>query len=236
MPTTLPSWAQIVGEATAAENRAEGAPSEPTPPGPTRREQREREAAHAAGRVRTRRKSQPTSSYGFPDAAPKKRRRWVPWLVAPLVMVLLIGGAGLGAAFLIMPDWPTRVSDYLAGPETKDYAGDGKGTVNVVVHSGDIGSDIAVTLQRAGVTKTYQAFYALLIAEGDPQFQPGTYKLKKQMSARSALQAMLNPENKLQNQVLVVEGESMNKALETIAAGSQIPIADLQAAAADWGS
>ncbi len=203
----------------------------------TRRELRDREAAHAAGRVRTRERTEPSASFGFPDTEPPRRkRRWVPWVVAPLVLLLVIGGGGAAAAFLIMPDWPTRIASYLDGPESLDYSGGGHGQVDIVVQEGDIGSDIAVTLEQAGVTKTFDAFYSLLIAEGDPSFQPGTYRLKEEMSARAALDALLDPASKLQNQVLVREGEIIASALATIAASTEIPIEELQAAAADWGS
>ncbi|MCU1437659.1 MAG: mltG [Naasia sp.] len=223
-PVPLPSWADIV----------DGPVETPA----SRRGLKDREAAHAAGRVRTRRKPEQVASYGFPDTEPpRRRRRWAPWVIAPLVLLLVLGGGGVAAAFLIMPDWPDRISGILAGPEETDYAGSGQGEVDVVIHSGDVGSDIAVTLQQAGVTKTFEAFYDLLLMqEPEPVFQPGMYRLKEQMSAQAALDALTNPVNKLENQVLIIEGESLPNALELISAGTRIPLEELQAAAADVGS
>ncbi|WP_246852770.1 endolytic transglycosylase MltG [Naasia sp. SYSU D00948] len=227
---TAPSWDDLLGAEAAREREAADVV--------TRREAREREAAHAAGRVRSRSRDVSTESFGFPSSEPpRRRRRWIGWIVAPLVVVLLIGGGGIGAAFLIMPDWPSRLESLMAGPETLDYEGSGNGTVDVVIREGDIGSDVAVTLQQAGVTKTFESFYNLLLAEPSPPvFQPGTYRLKAEMSARAALIALLDPANKLQNEVLVVEGERVSDALPTIAAGTQLPLDQLQAAAADVAS
>ncbi|HEY8588074.1 MAG TPA: endolytic transglycosylase MltG [Naasia sp.] len=221
---TLPSWADIVDG--TGENPA------------GRHDLRDREAAHAAGRVRTRRGGEAVASYGFPDTEPpRKRRRWVPWLVAPLVLLLVIGGGGIAAAFLIMPDWPERISDVMAGPEDKDYTGGGEGEVMVVIHDGDVGSDIAVSLQQAGVTKSFEAFYDLLLVQDpEPVFLPGTYALKARMSAQAALDGLQDPANKLENEVLIIEGESLPNALQLISAGTQLPVEELEAAAADVGS
>jgi UPF0755 protein len=228
---TAPTWDELLGSAAARERAAADTV-------PTRRDLREREAAHAAGRVRSRSHGgSSTGSFGFPELEPpRKRRRWLAWIAVPIVLAMLAGGA-VGAAFLILPDWPDRVDSLLAGPEPIDYVGAGHGTVDVVIREGDIGSDIAVTLQQAGVTKTFEAFYDLLVAEPvTPVFQPGTYRLKEEMSARAALNALLDPENKLQNEVLVVEGRRVSDVLPTISAGTQLPLDQLQAAANDWGS
>ena len=224
---SAPTWDQLLG----AEGARDRSDAELHHPATSRRELREREA----GRGRLRRSE---SSYGFPTPEPPKRkRRWVGWVVGPLVTIAVIGGGLVGAAYLIVPDWPTRLEEYLAGPPVIDYTGTGEQPVTVVIHDGDIGSDVAKALVRAGVTMTYNSFYNLLLeADPSPVFQPGAYTLKTKMSAQSALDALLDPANKLQNQVVVPEGESVANALISISEGSGIPLADLTAAAADYGS
>src|SRR3712207_7061643 len=48
--------------------------------------------------------------------------RSLAWLAVPIVLAMLAGGA-VGAAFLILPDWPDRLQSVLAGPESDDYEG-----------------------------------------------------------------------------------------------------------------
>ncbi|MCU1571877.1 MAG: hypothetical protein JWR33_2618 [Naasia sp.] len=231
--STAPSWADLLAEDPDAAPAADAPPT-------SRREARAREAAHAAGQVRARRSKRPVdeSSFGFPAVAPpRKRHRWVPWLVAPLVLLLVIGGGGAAAAFLLVPDWPTRLADVLAGPAEKDYRGSGSGDAVLVIHDGDIGEDVAKNLVSAGVTKTFDAFYDLLLsADPTPVFQPGAYSLHKKMSARSALDALLDPASRLENQVVIPEGETVATALQLVADATDVPLDDLQAAAKDPAS
>ena len=227
-PQSSPAtWDQLLG----AEGAVQRSAAENAQPATSRRELREREA----GRGRLRRSEE---SYGFPTVEPPKRkRRWIGWVIGPLLTIAVIGGGLVGAAYLLVPDWPTRLQEYLDGPPVIDYTGTGEEAVTIVIHDGDIGSDVAKTLVRSGVTMTFDSFYDLLLAaEPSPVFQPGAYTLKAKMSAQSALDALLDPVNKLQNQVVVPEGESMANALVSISEGSGIPLADLTAAAADYGS
>lgn len=225
--SAAPSWSDIVsGEGETA----------PAAPPASRREAREREAAHASGRVRSRRAEEPAESYGFPQAAPprKKKRRWLGWVIAPLVVVLVLGGGSVAAAWLLFPQ---QVKDLVYGPEETDYPGSGSGSAVLVIHDGDIGEDIAKNLVAAGVTMTFDSFYDVLVAtEPAPVFQPGAYQLKQKMSARSALAALLDPANKVENQVVVPEGEVASSVLPQLADALQVPLDQVQAAAADVGS
>nr|WP_254305026.1 endolytic transglycosylase MltG [Rathayibacter sp. VKM Ac-2835] len=89
-----------------------------------------------------------------------------------------------------------------------------------------------------GVIKSYTPFYELLLAENpEPVFQPGAYSLKAEMSAKAALSALLDSEStRLANTFVIPEGTSLTGALPLIADGSGVALADLEAAAADWGS
>ncbi len=223
-----PTWDQLLGS-DGARDRSD---AENQLPATSRRELRDREAG---GRGRLRRNEE---TYGFPSVTPPKRKhRWVGWVVGPIVTIGIIGGGLVGAAYLLVPDWPAKLDEYFAPPPVIDYTGTGVDPVTIVIHDGDIGSDVAKTLVRSGVTMTFDSFYDLLLAKDEaPVFQPGAYTLKTQMSAQSALDALLDPANKLQNQVVIPEGESMSNALVSVSEGSGIPLVDLTAAAADYGS
>lgn len=222
---TAPTWDELLAAESPDRREQQDAP--------TRRELREREAAHAAGRVRVR--GGATASYGFPDAAPpRRRRRWVAWVVAPLVVILVLGGGGLAAGMLLFPN---QLKILVAGAQKTDYDGAGTGQAVLIIHQGDIGEDVAKNLVAAGVTKTFGAFYNLLLATSpQPVFQPGAYRLKQQMSARSALDALLDPATKLQNQIAIPEGETEASVLQLVADGTSLPLDAVKAAAADVGS
>ncbi|TFD78939.1 endolytic transglycosylase MltG [Cryobacterium psychrophilum] len=131
-----------------------------------------------------------------------------------------------------------QVISAIQGPAdfTEQEAATGTDTT-VMIHSGDSGSDIAQTLVAEGVVKGYQAFYELLLAERpEPVFQPGAYELKTKMTAASALENLLDPASKLDRTVVVPEGTAAGVVLESIAEGTEIPLADLQAAAANVAS
>jgi UPF0755 protein len=103
-----------------------------------------------------------------------------------------------------------------------------------MIHEGDTGSDISQNLVDEGVTASYDAFYDLLLQESpEPEFHPGAYQLAEEMSAQSALDALLDPATKLENTFVIPEGTSLPDALVAISEGAGIPLEELQAAAAE---
>jgi len=178
------------------------------------------------------------SSLDYPTDAraqrPKKKRRW---LVVTIVIVVILGLLG-GASAYVWNAFQPEVRKLLALNEPNDYTGSGTSPVDITIHDGDNGSDVAATLAKAGVVKTSDAFYTLLLhTKPDPVFQPGVYKVKKQMSAKAALAALQDPKNKLQRTLTIVEGDTEASILPALAKTTGIPLADLQAAAkpADFG-
>lgn len=164
---------------------------------------------------------------------PKKRRSLL-WLKITLPIVIVLGLVG-GAAAFVWLNYEEQVRQVLGWELPNDYEGTGNGEeVIVTIQSGDLGSDIANTLKDAGVTMTFDAFYDLLLAQPENvNFLPGNYSLQKEMSAQSALDALLDPANKVTSKLLITEGTTLPSALEIIAETTGIPIADVQAAAAD---
>ncbi|TFC97015.1 MULTISPECIES: endolytic transglycosylase MltG [Cryobacterium] len=165
------------------------------------------------------------------DAAPpreKKSRRGA-WgcLIVSLVLLGLAGGA---AALLQEPIG--TVLGMVQGPA--DYDGTGGAEVVVMIHDGDTGQDIANSLVAQDVVKSYDAFYQVLRDESpEAVFQPGAYRLAEQMSARAALDALLDADNKLEQTVVIPEGTATVAILQLISEGTSVPLVDLEAAAAD---
>ena len=166
-------------------------------------------------------------------APPKPKRRHPRWPYVLVVLVVLFGGAGVIATSLFGP----VVSALLTQSEPTDYTGDGSGEVQVVVKTGDTGSTIGDTLAAQDVVKTSKAFYQAVVRSGsEVVFQPGTYTLRKQMSAASALQMLQDPASQVQAKVTIPEGQTAAQAFELVAEGTGTPVADLEAAAADRGA
>lgn len=163
---------------------------------------------------------------------PKKKRR-LGWLWALLIVFVLLVGGGVTGWVLYGP----RIQHALGLDGPNDYTTTGNGTtVTVVIQSGDIGSDVAKTLQQDGVTKSYDAFYKLLLTKPDVTFKPGSYTLQKEMSASSALSALQDPKNKVVHVAVLKEGISAESAYVQLAAATSIPVAQFQAAAKDYAA
>ncbi|MFE9441707.1 endolytic transglycosylase MltG [Streptomyces sp. NPDC006602] len=128
---------------------------------------------------------------------PKKRRSGCACLV-----VLLVFGGGLGGVGYF--GYQFYKDRFGAAP---DYAGDGTSEmVSVVIPKGAFGSTIGQELKKAGVVKSVDAFVSAQSQNPDgDKIQAGAYLLKKEMSAASAIEMMLDP--KSQNNVLVKPGE-----------------------------
>ena len=164
---------------------------------------------------------------------PAQKRKWGV-LIAFLVFLALVVGAGTTVWFT----FEDRIRDVFGWAEPNDYEGTGNGEpVDIVIATGHIGADVAATLEDAGVTKSFDAFYDLLLTLPEqPNFLPGTYALEQQMSAQSALDALLDPENRSVWKVSMPEGVTTTTILERINEGTGIPVEELQAIADDHAS
>jgi UPF0755 protein len=150
-----------------------------------------------------------------------------------VVFLLLVGG---GVAFVLNGVVPA-VQGIFAPKEAEDYTGTGEGEVLVVVSSGDTGTSIAKMLESEGVVKSSEAFYAAVVARSpEPVFHPGTYSVAKKMSAAAALDRLLDAKSRVQDTVVIPEGTTVSGILTLIAESTEIPLADLEAAAADFRS
>ncbi len=166
------------------------------------------------------------------EEPPRRKRRWVKRLVVTVVVLALLGGMA-GGAYAIFQPQVAKIAAKLFPPDD-DYKGSGSGQVLFTIKSGDDGSAIAANLHKAGVVKTSEAFYTLLLRQKpEVQFQPGVFKLAKQMSAQAALVALQDPSARVENTAVIPEGTVEKDILQTVATATKLPLADLQAQAAN---
>jgi uncharacterized YceG family protein len=122
----------------------------------------------------------------------------------------------------------------LIDPSSRDFTGQGTGTVEIRVRDGDTLSDIARTLVDAGVVASTGPFITAAEANAESVgIQPGVYGLRQQMSGQAALDLMLDPAARRLSRITLPEGLTVQRTLARLAEATGIPEADFQAAIAD---
>lgn len=157
----------------------------------------------------------------------RPRRRGMRTLVT-----LLVGLAVVAAALVIA--WPmvSRLVD--GGPAAEDFPGPGSGEVIVEIPSGATGGDIGTILVESNVVASRQAFFESFNANPNAaSIQAGSYRLKEEMKAADAVTALLDPLNRAEVTITVPEGFTAAQVYARIENAMGIPLADVQAAAAD---
>ncbi|MFC7531252.1 endolytic transglycosylase MltG [Actinoplanes sp. GCM10030250] len=115
-----------------------------------------------------------------------------------------------------------------------DYAGAGTETVQITVAKDSSLTEIGNELVKADVVKSTKAFTNA--AEAEPKsknIQSGTYNLRKQMEAESALALMLDPKSRVSRGVTIPEGKTAKQTYELLAKATGIPAKDFETAAKD---
>jgi len=153
----------------------------------------------------------------------RRRRRWFA-TTAAIVVVALVAALGW---FVARPVLERQLA-------AKDWSGPGTGQVLVEVNPNDTSADIAATLVDHGVVASKRAFTAAADANTDSRsIQPGFYRLRKHMAAKQALGLLLDPAARVSAQVTIPEGLVEQDILVRLAKVLNVPIAKMQAAAAD---
>ncbi len=146
-----------------------------------------------------------------PEQEPERRhRRSFSALAVLLALAILLGGGYAAYSFGL-----SALKERLSPPA--DYAGAGSGRVLVQVREGDAASDIAATLKAKGVVKSAEAFTDA--ARDDPKsvgIQVGFYRLRKQMSAASALGVLVRPANLIRTVLTVPEGLRVDQIVDLL--------------------
>ncbi|WBB81375.1 endolytic transglycosylase MltG [Micromonospora sp. WMMD882] len=147
-------------------------------------------------------------------------------VLALMLALVLLGAIGGGAFYGF-----DRVQSYFVTP---DFDGSGGGEVTIEIKQGALIADVANTLYAAGVVKSAQAFIdAAEENSRSKNIQPGTYKVRKEMSGESALTMLLDLKNKIVNGITIPEGRTAKQTYELLAKETKIPVEDFEAAAKD---
>ena len=121
-----------------------------------------------------------------------------------------------------------------ASSTADDFPGPGSGQVIVTVYDGESGQQIGQRLVDAGVVKSLTAFVRAFDAnKAAVGIRPGSYTLKKEMSASGAIAALLDDANRSDNTVTVTPGQTKDQVAEQISMVANIPLDQVKAAMAD---
>jgi UPF0755 protein len=162
---------------------------------------------------------------------PRRRRRWIGWLVGVVVVL----GLAAGAAGFVWANYETQVRKVLGWElPPPDYVGEGTGEATIVIASGDTGVEVTNSLLDAGVIKDFDTFYSLLLVQKPQvQFFPGYYVLAEKMSSQAALAAIQDPKNRVEHTALIPEGKSIDQVFDILSTATDIPVSDFEEAAKD---
>ncbi|MCM4079110.1 endolytic transglycosylase MltG [Paractinoplanes hotanensis] len=115
-----------------------------------------------------------------------------------------------------------------------DYDGAGGEAIQVTIEKNATLTDIGNTLVESDVVKSTKAF--VNAADENPKgknIQSGTYNLKKQMSAESAVTLLLDPKTRVTRGVTLREGLTMMQTFDLLSKATKIPYDDFVEAAKD---
>lgn len=153
--------------------------------------------------------TRPISSSAPGDAGRPRRR-------ARIGIVLIIVLAVLGGTAVALWQPVSRAVSALGGPA--DYSGVAGEPTTFEVVAGDTGETIAKRLLERDIVASFDAFYKLVLkTKPEPVFVPGVFAMKKQMSARDALETLSDQANIVHESVLVREGETQAQILDRLA-------------------
>lgn len=108
--------------------------------------------------------------------------------------------------------------------EVPDYTGNGKATITVSIPQDATLAAIGDILVKKDVVKSAKAFKRAAKEEPDAAMvQPGSYKMKTQLPATSALKILLDPQSRIVSQVTVREGLRLSQQIDALTKGSKIP-------------
>jgi UPF0755 protein len=149
-------------------------------------------------------------------------RSAIAFLMAFILLAVLGGGVYLGYS---------KMKDFFTAA---DYDGPGTGSVQVQIEPDASITEMGNVLVAADVVKSTKAF--INAADDNPKsknIQDGTYRLRKQMSAKDAVTALLDPKSRIVNGITIPEGKTALQVYALLSEKTKIPVKDFQAAAKD---
>ncbi|KAA9151469.1 endolytic transglycosylase MltG [Microbacterium lushaniae] len=175
-----------------------------------------------------------TSHLGAPPPRPsRKRRRTAGWIALAIVLAL-VGGVAAGGLW-VWNTYEDGIRSFMGWEEPNDYEpGMAHGETTITIASGDTGGPVSQKLFDAGVTKTPEALYDYMVDNSVTfTFQPGVYRLQLQMNAAAVLDKLADPASRMENTAQLREGLTAEQTLTTLSEQLEMPLEELQAAAAD---
>jgi peptidoglycan lytic transglycosylase G len=144
----------------------------------------------------------------------------VAFLMAFILLAVLGGGVFFGY---------NKVKDFFTAA---DYDGAGTEAVQVTIEKNATLTDIGNALVDSDVVKSTKAF--VNAANENPRsknIQSGTYKMRKQMSAKNAVTLLLDPKTRITAGVTVTEGLTAKQVYLVLSKATKIPVKDFETAA-----
>ncbi len=149
-------------------------------------------------------------------------RSAIAFLVAFVLLAVLGGGVYLGY---------NKVRGLFTAA---DYDGPGSGDVLVQIEPNVSITEMGNTLVSRDVVKSTKAFVDAAGKNSQSKnIQDGTYRMRKQMSAKAAVTALLDPKNRIVNGITIPEGKTSVQIYALLAAKSKISLKDFQTAGKD---
>ncbi|WP_418607517.1 endolytic transglycosylase MltG [Georgenia sp. SUBG003] len=156
----------------------------------------------------------------------RRRRRSVVVLAVAVAMVVALTVWAFPRVRDMVVDRPSAAAT--------DFPGPGQGEVEIQVPSGASGAEIGLILEEGGVVASQRAFTEAFSENVNAaRIQPGTYTLLQEMAAADAVAALLDPANKAEVTITVPEGFHADQVYERIANVAELPLEEVEAAAAD---
>ncbi|MBN2177005.1 MAG: endolytic transglycosylase MltG [Demequinaceae bacterium] len=158
----------------------------------------------------------------------RRHQRRIRTLIASAIALVVFA---LGASIA----WNFLQAFKSADGTVADYTGYGQGQVQIIINVGDDGLAVGKTLQENGVVASVDAFWNACLAKPGAfeKVQPGYYVLPKEMKAEYALSALLDRDRKIEKNITIVEGKTVEWILDKVASITGYSIEEVQAVAAD---
>lgn len=205
---------------TLPEPTPESEPAQESEPAPESESAAPSEAAPPSARRAERRGVRPL---------PLRRRGSVPGFA---IAVLILLGLGVLGLFTVRP---LLANDPNPTAAATDYPGPGTGEVVVTIPEGASSAEMAEVLVEAEVVFSADAFEQAYEANPDATaITAGSYSLLRQMTAKDAVAALLDPRRRADLVVTIPEGYRTDQVYARVADALGVPVADVAAAASDY--
>lgn len=157
---------------------------------------------------------------------PKKRGRG---LIGLVIGLLALVGIVIGAAVVLPP-----IFEDMRAPA--DYEGVGVDPIEISIPDGANGTDVADILFENDVIASQEAMVDILLKDPSITFHAGTYQLRTQMSAQSAIDALTAPGAAVLWNITIPEGWVITQVFSHLSETTGIPLEEFESAAETVGS